>query len=429
MLNVLVFPCGSEIGLELQRSLAKSTHFRLFGASSLPDHGRFAYANYREIKAWAKDRNFLGELNQLLRKDNIRFLIPAHDSLIPCLAEAQEKGELAAEALVPSLTVARLCRSKSATYRRFTGLIPVPVLHQETDLEQASFPLFAKPDAGQGSRGASILLDTESARQCLRLHPDRIIMNHLPGREYTVDCFSDHNGRLLFARARERLRISSGISVRTRLLPAGTFQAMAEAINRELTLTGAWFFQVKEDREGLPTLLEIAPRIAGASGINRALGVNLPLLSLFDRLGKAVEIQENSLEGLEYDRSLAGSVSFPLDFTTLYVDLDDTLVRADGQIDTDLVKLLFQCLNRGIHLVLLTRHSQDPALTLTQHRLDRIFDQVVWIPPGDTKSQYIRDRKAILIDDSFAERREVAEKLGIPVFDPAAVETILDKRY
>jgi hypothetical protein len=39
--NVLVFPCGSEIGLELHRSLKDIRFVNLFGASSVSDHGEF----------------------------------------------------------------------------------------------------------------------------------------------------------------------------------------------------------------------------------------------------------------------------------------------------------------------------------------------------------------------------------------------------
>ena len=52
--------------------------------------------------------------------------------------------------------------------------------------------------------------------------------------------------------------------------------AAARTISRHLGMRGAWFCQFKRDVEGRLTLLEVAPRIAGASGINRTeLGVNL----------------------------------------------------------------------------------------------------------------------------------------------------------
>ena len=46
---------------------------------------------------------------------------------------------------------------------------------------------------------------------------------------------------------------------------------------------------------------------------------------------------------------------------------------------------------------------------------------------GENKATCISGR-AIFIDDSFAERRQVRESCGIPVFDLDMVESLLDWR-
>ena len=51
----------------------------------------------------------------------------------------------------------------------------------------------------------------------------------------------------------------------------------------------------------------------------------------------------------------------------------------------------------------------DVEQTLLRYRLSGIFDEVVRVPPRPAdKSQYIRERNAILIDDSFSERYAIA---------------------
>ena len=40
MINVLVFPCGSEIGLEVHNALKYDKHINLVGLSSVSSHGR-----------------------------------------------------------------------------------------------------------------------------------------------------------------------------------------------------------------------------------------------------------------------------------------------------------------------------------------------------------------------------------------------------
>ncbi len=42
-MKLLVFPCGSEIGLEVARAFVGIKGVELVGASSVDDHGRYVY--------------------------------------------------------------------------------------------------------------------------------------------------------------------------------------------------------------------------------------------------------------------------------------------------------------------------------------------------------------------------------------------------
>ena len=114
-------------------------------------------------------------------------------------------------------------------------------------------------------------------------------------------------------------------------------------------------------------------------------------------------------------------------FRTVYVDFDDTLVIR-GDVNVDLVRFLYQCVNRNIRLVLLTRHGMDIHASLRQHRLDSLFDDIVQLGREASKADYITERQAILIDDSFRERKAVQEQRRIPTFDCSMVEMLLDDR-
>ncbi|TMJ05006.1 MAG: hypothetical protein E6H01_03845 [Bacillati bacterium ANGP1] len=85
-------------------------------------------------------------------------------------------------------------------------------------------------------------------------------------------------------------------------------------------------------------------------------------------------------------------------------------------------------MNRNIRLVLLTRHGMDIHASLRQHRLDSLFDDIVQLGREASKADYITERQAILIDDSFRERKAVQEQRRIPTFDCSMVEMLLDDR-
>src|ERR1700752_2540001 len=92
--NVLVFPCGSEIGLEIYKSLSQSIHFTIFGASSTSDHGEYVYENYIADVPFIEDVAFIDELNKIIEEHSIDFIFPAHDSVVVKLAEEKKNGTL-----------------------------------------------------------------------------------------------------------------------------------------------------------------------------------------------------------------------------------------------------------------------------------------------------------------------------------------------
>ncbi len=64
--RILVFPCGSEVGLELHRSLSCSTHLELYGASSAADHGEFVYRNYVGGLPYVDEAGFIDRRSPVL---------------------------------------------------------------------------------------------------------------------------------------------------------------------------------------------------------------------------------------------------------------------------------------------------------------------------------------------------------------------------
>ncbi len=424
-INVLVFPCGSEIGLEIHAALRHAKDVRLHGASSVSDHGEFVYARYRRIESSVGTPGLLEELNALIDQWAIDVVLPAHDSLIPWLAAAGNR--LHARAVVPDLETATVCRNKNLTYDRLRHLGFVP--KDAAAPGETAYPIFAKPAVGQGSHGAERIDDATRHRQLLECGIEYVFSEYLPGAEHTVDCISDSQGRLLRAAARTRARIKAGISVRTepaQVDPA--VQAMAAAIAGELRLKGAWFFQVREDVAGTPKLLEVAPRIAGSMALSRMHGINYPLLTIYAHLGLPFSVLAQAWP-LVLDRALGNRYRAGLDYARVYLDLDDTLL-VRGVPEPVLMALLYQWNARKVPVVLLTRHAGVPEETLAQHHVCAgLFERIVQLRDGSPKSAAIvAGEPAIFIDDAFRERADVAAVRGIPVFDVDAVEQLLDLR-
>ena len=229
--NILVFPCGSEIGLEINKSLRGSTHFRIIGASSVNDHGRFVYEQYIGGFPFVTDKALIPFCKEVVDKWHIDAIFPATD-----LANAYLKRhelELNCMVLGSCLETVEVCLSKHLMYSALKGIIPVPEVFPSLDHVQ-KYPVFGKLDIGHSAIGAKRLDNRHIAEEYVKNTDGAIICEYLPGEEYTVDCFTDKNGSLLFYGVRIRERVKNGISVHTVPFPDndGVFFRMIDCINK-----------------------------------------------------------------------------------------------------------------------------------------------------------------------------------------------------
>ncbi len=356
-LNVLIFPAGSEIGLEILNSLKFSKFIHVFGGTSTKDHSSFVYEDLIENIPFITDPDFIPRFNQVLEKYQIVFVYPAHDSVGLFLTQHLE--ELSARVVT--------------------------------------------------ARGEELVL-----------------CEYLQGEEYTIDCFTDKDGALRVVRKRVRARIKSGISVNSKKQECEpVIYDIAQTMNRRLKFTGAWFFQLKRNAQGEYRLLEISPRIPGTMGLSRNQGINFPLLSIYTAQGIAVDLLPHDYD-IEVDRAFINRYAIDQTYDTVYLDLDDTLVYQD-RVNEWLMLYLYQLVNAGKRLILLTKHSRDVHETLSRHKIsENLFDEIIHLAPTDHKYQFVKHKNSIFIDDSFQERKDIRSHCGINVFDLDEVEALID---
>jgi len=422
MKNILVFPCGSEIALEVHRSLQHSTHFRLIGANSIDDHGRFVFDTYIGGLPFVTNPAIIPNLRKIIQQYNIDAIYPAMDSVIYYL-KSKEK-ELGCKVIAPEADVTEMCLSKLKTYQRLKGIIPVPELYKPDD--KLEYPVFMKPEIGYSAHGTKKVNNKTELLQHLQEEPTCLIMDYLPGEEYTVDCFTDRHRNLLFSGVRVRKRISNGISVNTLPFDGDTseFTPIIEAINATIPMRGAWFTQLKRDKNGHLVLMEIAARFGGSSSLFRARGVNFAALTLFDAFDYDVSVFADNFP-VEMDRALDTIFKIGIKYNEVFVDYDDCLVMADGTVNYSLMAYLWWCINKKIRITLLTKHRTEIHACLRNLRMNSFFDRVIQLSPDQHKSDFIDNKDAIFIDDSFAERQEIFTKCGIPTFGVDMIGSLL----
>lgn len=423
--KILVFPCGSVPAIEINTALRNSLRVELYGASSVEDHGKFIYKNYIGGLPNISEDNFINEINKVLFENRIDFIIPTHDTIALFLIENEKL--LNAEVIASNLETTKMCRYKSLTYERFKGQEFIPKIYNINQVIE--FPVFLKPDCGQGGQGSHIAYDIRDLEFYLNKDSNLIISEYLPGEEITVDCFTDRKSRLRFLGPRTRTRTMAGISVKSKTIPVSNeIRKIANKLNEELQFRGYWFFQIKKDKYGKYKLLEISTRLAGTASANMNLDINFPLLSILDFSNEEVEILPNSYE-IKLDRTFINRYELNIEYKRVYIDFDDTLILNNKYYNEYLMMFMYQCINKNKQLVLITKHEKNIKESLQKFKIPfEIFDEIIEVKPNDHKYKHINNTDSIFIDNSFLERKLVRENLGIPSFDVSNIECLIDWR-
>lgn len=421
--NILIFPAGEINSVELLNSLSYNVNFNVFGASSINRHGPFVFKNYYGKLPTIDDNSFIPSFNELLKKWDISYIFPTHDTI--ALFLAKNKNLIYSNIIVSDYETTLICRDKSKTYEMFKNYDFCPTIYKELN----RFPAYIKPINGQGGKD-NILVKCKNDIPSSFDFSGKIIQEYLPGDELTVDCLTDKNKKLCACLPRTRNRTMAGVCVNGKAIKTSNeILAVAKAINEKLNLFGLWYFQLKKDFNGVYKLLEISTRCAGTMCLSRARGVNLPLLSVYCAMGKDVVVFENDYEVL-VDRTLISRYKINYEYDEIYVDYDDTLI-SNGKVCIPVLSFIYQCKNNEKRIVLITRHNEDHSDTI-EESLEKynipikLFDKIEKITFKENKFSFINNKSSILIDNSFFERKEVHDKLSIPVFDVEGIEVLFD---
>lgn len=397
-MKIAVFPCGTEIGLEIGRSLRFEKNIELIGLSSVDCHGKFIYDNYRSDAPYITDERFLPWLRSFRLDNNIDIVIPANDAVLEYFALNDQPTYHPKETILT-------CASKSKTYEALKDVVRVPIQYTANN---HPYECFLKPDKGHSGIGCYHIT---SDAQFDAHYNGQLILEYCEGEEFTVDCFSV-DGKLIYSLPRIRDNIRSGISATTQEVMC-LDSIITSAIMSEIEFNGAWFYQFKL-KDNKPVLMEVAARIGGSSGSSKTIGVNLPLMDIHNHLGSSIDINRENLNGVRISRSLSVKSELP-EVDNIYIDLDDTMILK-GVVNWQIMAFIYKYKDKkNIHL--LTR-NKNPYKVLDEYRLSiDLFKTICVCKSDQQKADFVKD--GLLIDDSWNERKDCMS------IDPNSVDLYL----
>ena len=253
--------------------------------------------------------DYIDSIFELAQAQNIGLIIPTIDTELLKLADARARFAAAGiQIVVADSALIRQCRDKRDTIALFERHgITSPAIYTPYNI---TFPCFVKPYDGSRGIGAQALNTPEALTDELKNDPKMMFCQLIDiqhtFKEFTVDMYYNHEGRLKCAVPRERLEVRSGEvskgATRRDWLYDFLLEKMAVLEGARGCITAQFFYHA-QSRSVYG--VEINPRFGGGFPLTYAAGAHYPGWLIREYLyGEAVPVfdqWENNLIMLRYD--------------------------------------------------------------------------------------------------------------------------------
>lgn len=265
------------------------------------------------------DPAYVNALLDICKRERVDVLLPIMSVELEALSQSKARfREIGTAVSVSDPAPLKIANNKLALFR-FLEKNGFPCAsYQEVktveQLEQAAYDLgypekkvCVKATHGSGSRGFRIL-DAHRSKLDLFLHekpsasfvtleelltifaegekmPELMVMEYLPGSEYTVDLLAD-NGTVLFNCCRRSTNMENSIMLDGVVENNRQVLDLCAGVTKTMGLDGNIGFDLRERADGTPLIMECNPRITAGIPAFAAAGVNLPYLNVKRLLGE-----------------------------------------------------------------------------------------------------------------------------------------------
>ena len=247
------------------------------------------------------DNNLMEHLHDTIKDNGIDILLPFVD---PSVEVALRYVHNDSSVWTPgsNINMVAIMFNKIAadeTFRKFAIPIPPNPKHETVVGE-----IIAKPCFGSASKGIRILTADEYYHLAKTdKGNDFLFQKYFDKRkEYTVDCYVDHTGKVVCAIPRIRLDIAGGEVTDTVTVRDIEIEQLSIEILNRLQLTGPITLQFLRElypsgHLGPAMLMEINPRFGGGAVCAIHAGADIPYFMFGDYLGKPMQPCDIWLEG------------------------------------------------------------------------------------------------------------------------------------
>jgi carbamoyl-phosphate synthase large subunit len=263
------------------------TAFREAGATTIAaDLDQLApalyHADHRALVPRVDDFGYVAALRDLVELHDVRLIVPLTDLDHLVLANARDQLG-GAVVLVPGPETIARCSDKYQAHVFFEEQgIGSPPTWLPTDLPDGlRFPVLVKARRGFGSR--HIFRAENHAELDFFLHyttADSMVQSACLGTEFSIDIFSDLDGRCLAAIPRTMIESKGGESIKGMTIKDADLIAFGVTVSEALRLIGPANVQCFREPDGQLQVTDVNPRFGGGFPLPTAAGSRYPELAL-----------------------------------------------------------------------------------------------------------------------------------------------------
>ena len=239
------------------------------------------HADRYELVVRVDDPGYVPQLTELVSEHGIDLVVPLTD--LDQLILAGARDALGAAVLLSPADVAERMGDKFLAHETFEALgIPSPPSWLPESLPaELDFPVLVKAREGFGSRHIYRAHDREELDFHLARTPVPSFVQALcRGEEFSVDVFSDFEGRCLNAIPRTMIESKGGESIKGMTIKDWELIEHGRSVAEALPIWGPANIQCFREPDGTLLVTDVNPRFGGAFPLPLAAGSRYPELAL-----------------------------------------------------------------------------------------------------------------------------------------------------
>lgn len=250
------------------------------------------------------DENYLSELLEICKKENVDVLIPCNTAELEKLSEHRQVfDDIGTTVLVSELEGLAIANDKIKSYEFFKEnniLTPRTLITSSYEVlrafldENKETTFVMKQRHGCGSRGFRIIgknedflagkpngvfIDDEELKRVLCGTDEYIIQEYLEGDEYSVDCVAN-KGEVFYSVCKLNENMENGVARKSTVVENPACISQCVEVCNKLKLHGNIGFDLKCNKDGVPIIIDVNPRLTATVSLAEVAGVNLPFMAL-----------------------------------------------------------------------------------------------------------------------------------------------------